>query len=67
MVRGCDMGFATKKKELKKLISDGKEMNFNPELISSYETQLATVENKIKEQKEERERFKLSIVLEAVR
>jgi len=60
MVIGHAMSFQSKKKELKKLIEYGEENNFNPELLEDYKAQLAYVEEKLKEQSEERERFNKS-------
>lgn len=60
MVIGHAMSFQSKKKELKKLIEYGEENKFNKKLIESYKVQLKDIEKKLKEQSEERERFKKS-------
>lgn len=57
-MEGYKMSFTARKRQLKKLIKDATELKFNTKLIKGYESELADIDEKLKEQKAERERFK---------
>lgn len=57
-MEGYRLSLSARKRELKKLIKDAKELKFNKVLISNYEIELANIDVKLKEIKEEMERFK---------
>lgn len=60
-MEGYKMSLHTRRKELKKLISDGEELGFSEPLLNEYRKQEAGIIETLKSIKEERERFKKNL------
>ena len=58
MAKRTNLSLTLRQRELKKLIKDAEELGFSKDLVNSYKSQLAEVEEELKQIKMSRKRFK---------